>query len=586
MPDESALGLAEQYCRGGRLAEARAMCLGVLVARPDEPKALHILGVVAQRSGNFPEAIEHLQRAVEYAPDVALYHASLGEACRLAARTKEAIAHARRALELKPDYAEALGNLALAVANLERLDEAAELLRRAIVTEPQHPDLHLRLGFVLVNQGRLEEAQATLEQVLALCPTSHDAFNLLGRIAFMRGSLDLALAHYRRALELKPDLIDACSGVGHALHSLGRFAEAADAYRRALELDPENTRSHLNLTAAKTFIEGDPQLAAMEVLECSGRVPEGERLFLHFALGKAYADLNEHARSFEHLLRGNALKRAQVRYDEAATLALIARIETIFTPALLKKKARLGERAHLPVFVLGMPRSGTSLIEQILASHPHVLGAGELTTLEEVIGEVRASRDLLPYPDCIPALDAASIRRIGALYLTRVRHLAPAGTIRVTDKMPSNYLLIGLIHMALPNARIIHTVRDPVDTCISCFSRLFMLEHNYTYDLAELGRYYRAYQRLMAHWHRVLPSGRILDVRYEELVANLEREARRIVAYCGLDWDPRCLAFHRTQRPVRTASAMQVRRPIYMSSIGRRRVYEPFLGPLIAALGA
>jgi tetratricopeptide (TPR) repeat protein len=585
VPDGGALVLAEEHRRGGRLAEAKAMCLRVLAVRSDEPRALHILGLIAQQSGNFDEAIDCQRRALSQAPDVALYQASLGEACRLAGRTEEAVAHARRALELKPDYAEALGNLALAMANLQRLDEAAELLRHAIATEPWNPDLHLRLGFVLVNQGRFEEAQAALEQVLALCPTSHDAFNLLGRVAFMRGSLDLALVHYGHALELKHDFVDARSGVGYALQALGRFAEAAEAHCQALELDPGNTLLHLNLAAAKTFNESDPQLAAMQLLECSDSVPEGAQLFLHFALGKAYADLKEHARSFEHLLRGNALKRAQVRYDEAANLALLARIEAIFTPALLKKKARHGDRSHLPVFVLGMPRSGSSLIEQILASHPLVLGAGELTTLEEVVRTVRASRDLLPYPDCIPALDGASIRRIGALYLTRVRHLAPAGKIRVTDKMPSNYLLIGLIHMALPNARIIHTVRDPVDTCISCFSKLFTLEHNYTYDLAELGRYYRGYQRLMAHWHRVLPPGRILDVRYEELVANLKAEAQRIIAHCGLDWDARCLAFHRTQRPVRTASVMQVRQPIYMSSIGHRRVYEPFLGPLLAALG-
>jgi tetratricopeptide (TPR) repeat protein len=586
MPDGDALVLAEEHRRGGRLAEAQATCLRVLALRPDEPKALHILGLIAQQSGNFVEAIDCLRRALAQAPDVALYHASLGEACRLAGRTEEAVAHARRALELKPDYAEALGNLALALAGLERLDEAAELLRRAIAMEPLHPDFHLRLGFVLVGQGRLEEAEAALQQVLALFPTSHDAFNLLGRVAFMKGSLDAGTAHYRRALELKPDFADAHNGLGHALHALGRFAEAADSYRSALALDQGNTLIHFNLADAKIFTEDDPQLAAMQALACKGDLPERERMFLHFALGKAYADLHQHTRSFEHLLRGNALKRAHLRYDETATLATLTRIEATFNQPLLKKKARHGERSHLPVFILGMPRSGTSLVEQILASHPRVLGAGELTAMDEALGAVRASRGLLPYPDCVGALDAAAIQEIGARYLAHVRGLAPAGTTRVTDKMPSNFLLAGLIHQVLPNARIIHTVRDPVDTCISCFSRLFALEHNYTYDLAELGRYYRAYQRLMAHWHRVLPPGRILNVRYEELVADLDGQARRMVAHCGLDWDDRCLAFHRTQRAVRTASAMQVRQPIYTSSIGLRRHYEPFLGPLLAALGA
>jgi Flp pilus assembly protein TadD len=586
MPGGDALVLAEEHRRGGHLAEAQAMCLRVLAVRPDEPKALHILGLIAQQSGDFGGAIDRLRRAVTHAPDVAVYYAGLGEACRLAGRVEEAVAHARRALELKPDYVEALGNLALAMAGLERLDEAAELLRQAIAMEPRHPDFHLRLGFVLVNQGRLQEAEAALQQVLVLSPTSHDAFQLLGWVMFMKGSLDVAAAHYRRALELKPDFADAYNGLGHALHALGRFSGAADSYRSALALDPGNTLIHFNLANAKIFTEDDAQLAAMQALACKSNLGERERIFLHFALGKAHADLNQHARSFEHLLRGNAVKRTHLRYDETATLATLSRIEATFTQPLLKKKARHGERSHLPVFILGMPRSGTSLVEQILASHPRVFGAGELTAMDEALGAVRAGRGLLPYPDCVPALDAAAIQEIGARYLSHVRRLAPTGTTRVTDKMPSNFSFAGLIHLVLPNARIIHTVRDPVDTCISCFSRLFTLEHNFTYDLAELGRYYRAYQRLMAHWQRVLPPGRILNVRYEELVADLGGQARRMIAHCGLDWDDRCLAFHRTQRAVRTASARQVRQPIYTSSIGLRRHYEPFLGPLLAALGS
>jgi tetratricopeptide (TPR) repeat protein len=478
-----------------------------------------------------------------------------------------------------------LTNPALAVAHLERLDEQAELLRKALASERHNPKLYLRLGFVLIDLGRVEEAAAALEQALALDPTSDDAINLLGRIAFMRGALDAALAHYRRALELKPNSADLHNRMGHVLHSLGRFREASDAYLNALALDPSDTRIYLNLADTKTFTKDDPHLHAMQALERDESIQQSERMYLHFALGKAFADLNDHARAFEYLLQGNALKRAQITYDEMATLALFERTKVLFTPALIKKKARHGQRSHLPVFILGMPRSGTSLVEQILASHPRVFGAGELTTFEDVICKERASRSLLPYPDCIPALDAASITQIGAHYLAEMRRLAATSTTRVTNKMPSNYLFIGLIHMTLPNARIIHTVRDPVETCISCFSKLFALEQNYTYDLAELGRYYRGYQRLMAHWHHALPPGRILDVRYEDVVTDLEGQARRIIAHCGLDWDERCLAFHQTDRPVRTASAMQVRRPIYTTSIRRERVYEPFLEPLLTALG-
>jgi tetratricopeptide (TPR) repeat protein len=613
-----ALMLAEKHRSGGRLDEAQALCRRILDAQPNEPNALHLLGLVALQSGKFADAFEHLRLAVQLAPDVALYHANLAEALRALNRPDEAECAYRRGLEIEPRFVQAwknlgtmlrelrrfpeaieayrnaigqapndpdtLHNIALAVLGLNRLDEAAELLRRALTIEKRDPKLFLHLGAVLIDQGKIEEAAATLEQALALHPTSHDAINLMGRVAFRRGAFDAALAHYRHAVELKPDFSDAYSAMGNALHALGRFREAVDAYRNALALDPKNTSIYVNVADSKKFTEGDPQLLAMQAIERDDCLSPSERMFLHFALGKAYADLNDHARAFEHLLQGNALKRAQIIYDEAATAALFERIEAVFTPALIKKKSRHGERSHVPVFVLGMPRSGTTLVEQILASHPLVHGSGELTTLEGVIRTQRAS-DVLSYPNFVPMLDAACVKRIGARYLAEMRRIAPTGKSRVINKMPSNYLFIGLIHLALPNARIIHTIRDPVDTCISCFSKLFTLEHSYTYDLAELGRYYRRYQKLMAHWNQVLPQGRILDVRYEDVVANLESQARRIIAHCGLDWDDRCLAFHQTERPVPTPSAMQVRQPIY-NKIGRWRVHEPFLGPLLAELRA
>jgi hypothetical protein len=231
-----------------------------------------------------------------------------------------------------------------------------------------------------------------------------------------------------------------------------------------------------------------------------------------------------------------------------------------------------------------MLRSGTTLVEQILASHRDIYGAGELETLGNIVSTVQGPNgSLIPYPDFVASVDGAVLRAIGARYVAELRELGPHVKY-VTDKMPQNFFFVGLIHLALPNARIIHVVRDPLDTCISCFSTLFAVGQNYTYDLAELGRYYRRYRALMAHWHAVLPKDRILDVRYEDIIDDFEEEVRRILAHCGLDWDPHCLKFHQTDRPVRTASAKQVRRPIYKSAIGRWRVYEPHLAPLLAAL--
>jgi hypothetical protein len=315
------------------------------------------------------------------------------------------------------------------------------------------------------------------------------------------------------------------------------------------------------------------------------RLTTDERMQLDFALGKAYADLKDYRRSFDHLRRGAAAKRAQTDYDEAAAMALFDRIEAAFPPERFAAASGRGDPSRTPIFILGMPRSGTTLVEQILASHPDVTGAGELRTASDVFGQVRAvTGEVAHYPDFVPALDAATLKAMGGLYGAELQRLAP-GARRITDKMPSNFYFVGLIHMALPNARILHTVRDPLDTCLSCYSKLFAGEQNHTYDLGELGRYHRRYQRLMDHWRGVLPPGRFLDVSYEALVADLEGQTRRILAHCGLDWDERCLSFHETQRPVRTASASQVRRPIYCGSVGRWRAYAEDLAPLIEALG-
>ncbi len=615
--------LGEMYRLSGRPDLAAHEARRALDIDPDQPGARSNLGIALYEQKNYDEALRCYDRALALAPDFADAHSNRGNALRALKRLSEAEAAYRRALELNPRFAQAwnnlgttlrelkrideaveayrkalaeepnspdtLDNLALAVKDLGRLDEAVELLRRALAVETRDPKLHLHLGSVLLDQSKVEEAAAAIERALALDPNGHDGINLMGRIAFERGALDAALAHYQRALALKPDLADALNNMGNVLKELGRLEDAQRAYLDALALDPKIAGVYVNLADSKTFAEGDPHLAAMEAL---AREPltATERMQLHFGLGKAYADLKDHGRSFEHLLQGNALKRAQVAYDEAATFSLFTRNQAVFTPALLQRNSGNGDPSRLPIFILGMPRSGTTLVEQILASHPKVHGAGELKALNDIIDTVRgADGNAIPYPDFVPALDAAAIRQIGARYVAELKRLAP-GAARVTDnhvtdKMPSNFFFCGLIHLALPNAPIIHTVRDPVDTCISCFSKLFTAEQNHTYDLVELGRYYRRYQALMTYWRAVLPNGRILDVRYEDVVADLEGQARRIIAHCGLDWDPRCLEFHRTDRPVRTASATQVRQPIYKSAIGRWRHYQPYLGPLLAELG-
>jgi hypothetical protein len=314
---------------------------------------------------------------------------------------------------------------------------------------------------------------------------------------------------------------------------------------------------------------------------------ESDRRQLLFALGKAFSDLGDHDRSFGHLLEGNALKRQQIAYDEAKIIEEFARIRAVFTREMMDARRGVGCPSSVPVFVLGMPRSGTTLVEQVLASHSKVHGAGERPDLGLAAAHISEPGDtaaLLAFPEAVPRLSDERIRQFGERYVEAITSAAPTAS-RVIDKMPLNFFHVGLIHLALPNARIIHTRRDPIDTCLSCFATLFTGDHRVAYELGELGRYYRAYEELMEHWRRVLPNGVMLEVRYEDVVADFEPEARRVLAHCGLEWEESCLSFHGPGRPVRTASAAQVRRPIYRDSVGRWQPYRHLLGPLFDGLG-
>jgi tetratricopeptide (TPR) repeat protein len=509
---------------------------------------------------------------------------TLAERYRRDGRLADAAAICRSVLQAQPDADQAWHLLGVIAQQSGRIGEAIEHFERVVGLAPDVARHHANLGEMYRLAGRFDEAIAVAERAVALDPRLAEPLNNLGRIALVRGRSDQALDYCRRAIAIKPDFADAHNNLGSALKDLGRLDEARRAYARAIALDPGAAAVYLNFADLHKFVAGDPHLVAMEALAAKAKsLPAMDRWQLDFALGKAYGDLNDHRRSFQRLLAGNAGKRAHVNYNETSALALFDHIERAFTAELVAAKSGHGDPSPLPIFVLGMPRSGTTLVEQILASHAQVFGGGELNIFYETLQSVRGP-DGKPVagPRLVAALDGKAFADIGGQYVARVRKLAPAAP-HITDKMPYNYHFIGLIHLTLPNATIIHVVRDPVDTCLSCFSKL--IELDYSHDLAELGRYYKRYERLMAHWRRVLPPGRMLEVRYEDVVADLEGQTRRLLDHCGLRFDERCIAFHETQRAVRTASAAQVRQPIYKDSIGRWRRYEEFLGPLLAELG-
>ena len=352
-------------------------------------------------------------------------------------------------------------------------------------------------------------------------------------------------------------------------------------------MQPDLVGAFVNLVDAKKFNTNDDEhLVAMEGLAAKiDTLTEERQEHLHFGLGKAYDDLKRYDEAFDHLIKGNALKRKTIDYDEAMVLGFFERVKETISAEVVRQKSGSGFESRQPIFVLGMPRSGTTLVEQIIASHRDVSGAGELKDLSDTVSSVRG-RDgkEAPYPEFVPVLTPAELAKIGEAYIRRLDKRAP-GAARITDKMPSNFYFVGLIHLALPNAKIIHTNRNPIDTCVSCFSKLFAGEQSQTYNLGEIGRYYRAYHGLMAHWRQVLPPGAFLDVQYEEVVGDVEGQSRRMLEFCGLEWDASVLDFHKHERAVKTASASQVRKPIYESSVARWRNYEKFLGPLVAELG-
>jgi len=369
------------------------------------------------------------------------------------------------------------------------------------------------------------------------------------------------------------------------LHSdRGDFQAARDVYGRVLDRDPMAGGAHYGLASLKTFEQGDPHINQMETLLADPSLEPNAEATICFSLGRAYDQLDRLDEAMAHFARGNRVKREMTDFDVGAERTNTQRIASAFGPELFDKFTGVGDPSELPVFVFGMPRSGTTLVEQILASHPSVHGAGEINDLWRIVsGLGKALPPGSRQPEDIGEAPPEIWRELGERYVRRLRHYAPDAD-RITDKLPFNYTLAGIIRLALPRSRIIHCVRDPRDTCVSCYMTSFQNDRGFTFDLAELGETYRLYWDLMEHWRAVLPGG-FYEIRYESLVEDMENQSRALVDYLGLEWSEDCLRFFENPRTVTTASMTQVRRPVYKSSVGRWRRYRDYLGPLIQSLG-
>lgn len=428
--------------------------------------------------------------------------------------------------------------------------------------------------------GRLEEAAALYRRILQQGTRDPDAMHLLGVVHFQQRAFRKAEALIRRALADRPDDATVHHNLASTLRVLGRFKDAETHYRAAIRLKADYADAYFNLSAVRKFTEEDPVLAPLAAQLRRPDLGRADRCLLHFAAGKIHDDLGRYDEAFGHYRAGNVAQGAS--FDPDAHEGGITEQIATFTPRFFDAHGGDGLADAAPLFIVGMPRCGSTLVEQILASHPAVFGAGEQTLMQAIVNTLPDHAGGTPYPTCMRRLPPHALRGFAGTYLKHIRALHPTAS-RIVDKLPHNYLHVGLIAVLLPRARVIHCRRDPLDTCLSCYFQRFRQGQEFTYDLTHLGRYYRQYERLMAHWHGALP-GRLFELDYEKLVADPQGISRELLEFCGLAWHPDCLQSHRNPRQVTTASNWQVRCPIYRSSVQRWRRYERHIEPLQAAL--
>jgi tetratricopeptide (TPR) repeat protein len=541
----------QQAYQSGDLNAAARLLERLIAINPAHADALHLRGLVAFNANEHASAEAWISHAINVFPNPAFYN-----------------------------------SLCIVQLTMKAFAAAAQTAREGLGRQPDFAMLHYHLALAVQFDGNLPDAAFHYRKAIELDPNNSEAHNNLGTVLNDLGDPEAALQHAREALALAPDVPAVHHNLGKTLMSLGDMDGAELHFRHAIAIDPGNFSYYRLLTQSKRLLVTDPCVISMadRVKSVDSLTPVNQ-MHLHFAFAQALNDNGNHEESFEHFRRANALYRTSIHYDEQHTLDLLRRIPSLITSELLEARRDTGALSS-PVFIVGMPRSGSTLVEQILASHPQVFGVGERPDFERAL-QARMNSGSKIDIDALRAIAATPLTSIGHDYVRRIQSVIsnPQDYQRITDKYLFNFLYLGFIHLALPNARFIHIRRDPVETCLSIYSKLFG-DIPFAYDLGELGRYYRAYEDLMAHWRSILPEGIMLEIEYEDLVNDFERNVRRMLAHCGLEWDERCMAFHQTRRQVLTMSARQVREPLFRSSLQRWRPAEALLQPLLDGLQA
>jgi predicted Zn-dependent protease len=558
---------------------------GLLRLEPTHPEAWRVLGDHLMATGDATEADAAYTRHVQCAArSPALREAA---AAMLANDMPSAERLLKDHLKQVPTDVPAIRMLAEVAVRCGENRAAGHLLDRCLELAPGFQAARYARAVLLHRDNQAAEALAEVERLLAVDPVNPSYRNLHAVLLSHVGEVERSCAIYDRLLLEYPGNAKVWLSHGHVLKTAGRRDDCIAAYRGSIAREPTLGEAYWSLANLKTFRFTPEDIATMQRRVADSAIGEADRLNFHFALGKAHEDAAEYPAAFEHYDHGNRLQRARLPFDRALNTARMRRLKQLFTPEYFTRRAQAGHPAHDPIFIVGMPRAGSTLIEQILASHSAVEGTSELPNIIAMARSLRQRADdaeLSGYAEVLTTLDDSALRALGERYLQGTRVYRKTAKARFIDKMPNNFLHVGLIHSILPNAKIIDARRHPLGCCLSNFKQLYARGQRFSYGLADMGRYYRDYVELMAHFDAVLP-GRVHRVIYEDLVEDTEREVRRLLEFCGLPFEPACLRFFENDRPVRTASSEQVRRPIYRDGVDQWRHFEPWLAPLKDALG-
>ena len=558
----------------GRPEDALAKVNKALSIVPDQVEFFNTKGLILRSIKQFDEALDSYQTGLGYAPENIAIRLNMGNTYRVLKQYESALEQYEQIIQLRPAHAGAYCNMGNVYDEMHAYEKAIKAYKKALELDPTMNMVYTLLAGTLSKTGSVKDAIDYCKKALELRPNNAETYNDLGNMYLQLDQHELALPCYQKAYELKPDYSMALKNMGVAYQELGQQEQALACYKKLEDTDEGYAEAQHYLTMLDdSAIDAENLATLLRVFE-----DQQDRMHLNYALGKAFMGQKEYSQAFEYFQQANALKRKTIDYDAAVNSAYIDQLISYFNDGFFKAAAVAGDPSRLPVFILGMPRSGTTLVEQIISNHSEVYGAGELTAFAEIEQDLQNFVGK-PCPACLDEVDSKRMEQAAATYLQQLSELG-GDNARVTDKLPGNFLRVGLIKLLFPNAFIIHCQRNPVDTCVSIFTNYFADGYKYAYELTELANYYVDYVRIMAHWRRLFADS-MLEVHYEQLVQNQESVSRLMLDYLGLEWQTACLDFHRNQRVVKTASNVQVRQPIYQHSVARWKQYREGLQPML-----